>query len=96
MRIRRRRREVAGAVKLAGARLAAVAGVRWRAAEGLEGAEGQGSRGNDGGAHRRPAGVVGELGEGWSRRGGEDDLRRPEMKTTAPRMKRSSPDCFAR
>ena len=54
-----------------------------RAAEGLEGAEGQGSRGNDGGAHRGPVGVVGELGEGWSRRGGEDDLRRPEMKTAA-------------
>ena len=96
MRIRRRGWEDAGAAELAGARLAAAAGVRWRAAEGLEGAEGQESRGNDGGAHKGPAGVVGELGEGWSRRGGEDDLRRPEMKTTTPRMKRSSPGCFAR
>ena len=89
-------REAAGTAELARAKLAAVAGVRWHAVEGLEGAEGQGSRGNDGGAHRGPAGVVEELGEGWSRRGGEDDLRRPEMKTTAPRMKRSSPGCFAR
>ena len=30
-------------------------------------------------------------GEAGRQRGGEDDLRRPEMKTTAPRMKRSLP-----
>ena len=77
--------------------------VTWTAARSYGHGEGRGysagtekrREGNGAGAHGGLDGVVGELGTHWRRWGREDDLRRPELRTTAMEALQGVPACVA-
>ena len=80
---------------LAGAELAAARSYGHGGGRGYSAGTEKQREGNGAGAHGGLDGVVGELGTHWRRWGREDDLRRPELRTTAMEALQGVPACVA-